>query len=777
MRTKAEIESQFGDRYILDQAQNLYLIGIGGAGMSALAFLALEQGLNVSGCDAAESTVLQNLRNRGIEVITPSSGEDPGLPKGVDAIVVSDAIDLQADPIVKQARINDIPIFRRSQLLGSLLRNHRLIAVTGTHGKTTTTALVAFGLEGAGLDPLAVEGATIPAWNGPLLIGKGKWAVAEACEAYDGIHDLNPEIILLTNLELDHQDFHGNYDALEASILRFVNKLGRDGILIFNAEDKGASKIAELAMCLKFGYRESDFVEDLCLFGSHNRSNAAGAKLALAKVLERECLPLDRLARGVETMSSFGGAERRLQEIYNGLITIIDDYAHTPTEIAASIYALRTKYSDKRIVVVYQPHLYSRTQGAEKLFAEALSLADCVVLTDIYPAREAPVPGVSSAVIEGQISTETYYVPSRHLLPRKVAALLNLGDVVVGMGAGSISQFPPQLVEEIQRFGIGIQRKPRFLGRPLKVVVIYGGDSSEREVSLHSGLAIRAALIRKGFCVDIIDLSESLLLHGTVESLTGSTRPDVVFLATHGVRAEDGALQGLMELLHLPYTGSGIQSSALAMDKSMAKKVLKLAGIQVPKDITLTSKDELSTASILKQIPLPLVIKPNAEGSTVGVSFIKVEDEIIAGLERAFAYGNEVLIEERIIGMEVSTPVLCGEALLPVEIAPATGIYDFSSKYTPGATEEIVPARLPKKELEMCQTIALKAHQCLRCEGATRTDMIVRNGEVIVLELNTLPGMTFTSLLPKSSEASGIPFDDLCVKIALDALDRYAQKV
>jgi D-alanine--D-alanine ligase len=342
------------------------------------------------------------------------------------------------------------------------------------------------------------------------------------------------------------------------------------------------------------------------------------------------------------------------------------------------------------------------------------------------------------------------------------------------MGAGNIASFAPELVERLKR-RTELGWFPKAGGdahTPLRVAVLHGGDSAEREVSLHSGNAVAAALTGLGHEVRLIDLTDSLLGRGTlpVSFAKGIERPDVAFLAVHGTHAEDGAIQGLLELLHIPYTGSGIQSSAIAMDKALTKQLLAAKGIRVPKGVLLESPDQPFG------IRPPLIVKPNSQGSTVGLSFVEEGEDVCEAVLRAFAYDDRVLVEEWIKGTEISTPVLNGEALLPVEIVPRGGRYDFESKYAPGATEEIMPARIGDDRVQEAQRIALEAHRALGCEGASRTDAIVRDGEIIVLEVNTLPGMTPTSLLPNSAAACGIPFAELCQRILEDALERDAAK-
>ena len=807
MRKREEIGEAFSHRDSLDGRTSFFLVGIGGAGMSALARMLKHRGFMVRGTDSTDSVETERLTSEGIEVHIGHSGE---YLSAEDALILTDAIDLSQSPEFSRGQELELPIVRRSQALGWLLKGKKVIAVTGTHGKTTTTGMLGLGLATAGIDPLVVVGANIAQFGGPVLEGDGDYAVVEACEAYDSFHDLDPFIVLLTNLELDHIDFHGNYENLRASVLRFVNKVPSDGCLVYCASDPGASELAAMASCRTVPYLGNDFGRllethpDILIAspkqkGSHNLLNAAGALVAAEQIGVTNKGVLGGIVK-------FGGAERRQQVLLgegtplsfdpeglkfpkNGVLhrhfVVIDDYAHHPTEVRESLTAIRDSFRNEvagkmakrgrgRLIVVFQPHLYSRTAALINEFAEALSVADEVVLTDIYPAREDPMPGVSSARIAEKIKKPVLYIPSRHLLPRQVAGLMKDGDVVVGMGAGNISEFGPALIHELDRiYDLGASGQSQnllFQYRPLKIVVLYGGESAEREVSLHTGLAVHAALVRLGYGSKLVDMTELLFKGADLSQFIGPDRPDLAFLAVHGTGAEDGALQGLLELLHIPYTGSGVQASAIAMDKALTKSILAQHGIRVPKGALLQEPEPP------QDIHPPLIVKPNAQGSTVGLTFVEKPNQLCPALLNAFQYDREVLVEEWITGIEISTPVLIDKPLLPVEIAPVAGRYDFESKYTPGATVEIVPARLSEELLAEAQQIALECHQLLRCAGATRTDMIVRGKEIFVLEVNTLPGMTGTSLLPNSAAGMGISFDELCRTLVEDALAKYAKK-
>jgi UDP-N-acetylmuramate--alanine ligase len=271
MRKKSEILEAFADRDQLACHDSFFLVGIGGAGMSALAKMLKDRGKRVRGTDSTASQVTAELIADGVEVHIGHRGEP--IEAG-DAIILTDAIDLGISPEVRRARELGCLLFRRSQLLGYLLSDRKVIAVTGTHGKTTTTGLTGSGLVSAGFDPLIVVGASIPEWGSPVREGEGEWAVVEACEAYDSFHDLDPAIVVLTNLEMDHSDFHGNYENLRESVLRFVNRASIG--LIYCESDEGAREIADLASVpCKRGYTAAGL--SLALPGEHNRLNAGGA--------------------------------------------------------------------------------------------------------------------------------------------------------------------------------------------------------------------------------------------------------------------------------------------------------------------------------------------------------------------------------------------------------------------------------------------------------------------------------------------------------------------
>ena len=308
----------------------------------------------------------------------------------------------------------------------------------------------------------------------------------------------------------------------------------------------------------------------------------------------------------------------------------------------------------------------------------------------------------------------------------------------------------------------------------LKVAVLMGGTSAEREVSLSTGRQILGALDAEKYTVPLDAASGQKFPcrcsaasaapcggpHGHDRFRKRRTRSRMC-LALHGRGGEDGTLQGLLDLLGIRYTGSGVLASALAMDKAMAKRVLKTVGIRVPEDITLRRGEAMQTEAL----PLPVIVKPNAQGSTIGMTIVREASEMEAALEAAFEYDDTVLVEQFVTGTEITVPILGNshlEVLPIVEIVPSGGFYDYKAKYTAGATDEIVPARISDDIAAEARRIAELCHQTLGCRGMSRTDMIVTaQSEIYTLEVNTIPGMTPTSLLPRSADAAGYSFSQL----------------
>ncbi|MBI5231171.1 MAG: D-alanine--D-alanine ligase [Coriobacteriales bacterium] len=303
-----------------------------------------------------------------------------------------------------------------------------------------------------------------------------------------------------------------------------------------------------------------------------------------------------------------------------------------------------------------------------------------------------------------------------------------------------------------------------------KVAVLKGGRSAEREVSLNTGAQVAEALRSDGFGVVEIDAGDA----DFIEQLR-QTGPDVVFIALHGRFGEDGTVQGLLELLDMKYVGSGVLASALAMDKAMSKHVFTQAGLPTPPYVHLRSGDEWDAEGISAELGAKTVVKPASEGSAIGVTIVHDPSELERGIEEAFRHDSSVLIEAFVPGVELTVGVLGTDdpfALPTLEVVPEHEFYDYDSKYVPGMSTHVIPARVTDAQNLECQRLALDAHHALGCRGVSRSDFIVAgDGSVWLLEVNTIPGMTSTSLLPDAARAAGIEFPALCRMLVEGALE------
>jgi D-alanine-D-alanine ligase len=293
-----------------------------------------------------------------------------------------------------------------------------------------------------------------------------------------------------------------------------------------------------------------------------------------------------------------------------------------------------------------------------------------------------------------------------------------------------------------------------------KIAVMMGGLSREREISLKTG----KALTEKGYTVAPIDVGEDI-----VEKLVRE-KIECAFLALHGRLGEDGTIQGMLELMRIPYTGSGVLASALAMHKIMSKKFFLCEKIPTP-PFEVFQRQEINRDHLKRvSLPLPVVVKPAREGSTIGISIVQKDEELDPALKTAGAYDEEILVEEFMKGREITVGILENIPLPVIEIVPKSGFYDYHSKYTKGETEYILPARIPREKYLYAQEISLKAFQGLGCSGVGRVDLMTDKDEnPFVIDVNTMPGMTETSLLPKAASYAGIPFEDLVERILLGA--------
>jgi D-alanine-D-alanine ligase len=305
-------------------------------------------------------------------------------------------------------------------------------------------------------------------------------------------------------------------------------------------------------------------------------------------------------------------------------------------------------------------------------------------------------------------------------------------------------------------------KEPPF--KKKKIGVMMGGLSREREISMRTGKAILKALTEKGYHAVPVDVGKDIaetLIKDPIE---------VAFIALHGRFGEDGTIQGMLELMRIPYTGSGVLASALALHKIMAKKFFFCEHLPTPTYEVFYRDDIEKNSPKTTSLPLPVVVKPAREGSTIGVSIVKRPEDLVPALKEAGQYDEEILVEEFMKGSEITVGILEDIPLPIIEIVPKSGFYDYHSKYTKGETEYIIPARIPREKYLYAQEVSLRAFQALGCSGCARVDLMTdEEGNPFVIDVNTMPGMTETSLLPKAAQYAGISFEDLVERILLGA--------
>lgn len=446
----------------------VHFIGIGGSGMSGIARILIGMGHKVTGSDLRDTDNVATLRDLGAEIFIGHDESHLGNP---DTVVVTSAL-WPTNPEYLLAKKKGIPVIHRSQALAYLTSKKQVIAVAGAHGKTTSTGMIITGLLQLGEDPSFVNGGVIEALNASSASGTGDLFVIEADESDGSFLHYDTSIALITNVDADHLDHYGSEAAFEAEFARFAQ--GASQFIVISSDDPGAVRVSRLIKdhrVIKFGqaddadvrlhavdasgpkvsfqlnYGGQNYSATLNIPGEHNAVNAAGAFAVLVG------LGFDP-QKSLEAIESFAGTQRRF-ELHGERrgVSVYDDFAHHPTEVAAAIKAARAVVGNGKIITVFQPHLYSRTRLMAKEFAEALAASDQVVVLDIYAAREDPEPGVTGALVSDAFKDQSkvHYVPEWNDVPAVSAKLASEGDFIMTMGCGDIYRMVPELLEALER--------------------------------------------------------------------------------------------------------------------------------------------------------------------------------------------------------------------------------------------------------------------------------------------------------------------------------------
>lgn len=449
----------------------VHFIGIAGAGMSALAELFARRGARVTGCDSNPDAARDDLARLGIEVW---AGHRTEHIEGARAVVFTSAMG-RDHPELAAARAAGIPVIRRAEALGAAVSSGDVVGIAGTHGKTTTTVMTTTALRAAGLEPTGIAGGRVAEWGGNMTFGSDRLFVVEADEYDRSFLALDPAVAVVTNVEADHLDIYADLDDIRATFSRYI---AHAPAIVLCADDVGANSLTlpATAEIIRYGLASPD----ARLIASNVRPDGGGSVFSVSydgkpatevrlrvpgvhNVRNALAALGSGIALGVEParmlpgLEAFSGVERRFQRIADVAgISIVDDYAHHPTEIAATIEAARGAFPGRRLVVAFQPHLYTRTRDFATEFGLALSAADAIFLTELYPAREQPIAGVSSDLVESAIRAAggaLAWRGERAALAEALSAAVRPGDVVLTVGAGDITHAARELWDRLAARG------------------------------------------------------------------------------------------------------------------------------------------------------------------------------------------------------------------------------------------------------------------------------------------------------------------------------------
>ena len=455
--------------------KHIHFVGVGGIGMSGIAEVLLNLGYTVSGSDLHDTAITRNLTRLGGII---HQGHQAEWIEGASVVVTSSAISAD-NPEVKRARENNIPVIMRAEMLAELMRLKKYgIAVAGSHGKTSTTSMIAWMLADAGLDPTIVVGGKVDALGGNAKLGQGEFLVAEADESDGSFLKLSPVLEVVTNIDLEHLDYYRDLDHIKENFLQFIDKVPFYGAAIICLDDPGVADIlpAIKKRTITYGltpqadlYGENVFwKEGRVHYTVRDRSGELGQIDVAPPGMHNVYNSLAVVAAGLEleltfpqiqkALRSFAGVQRRMQKKGEvGGITVVDDYGHHPTEIRATLAAIKKGWPEKRLVVLFQPHRYTRTKGLFREFQTCFHRADVLVMTEIYAASEEPIEGISgrsllAAVIQhGQ--RHTRYIERVDDMAAELLPMLQPGDLVLTLGAGNIVRVGEELLELLEPRG------------------------------------------------------------------------------------------------------------------------------------------------------------------------------------------------------------------------------------------------------------------------------------------------------------------------------------
>lgn len=790
--------------------EQFHFIGIGGIGMSGLARILLKKNISVSGSDISANYVTEGLSQNGAQVFLGHSPQN--IPTHSTVVYSSDI--KKENPEYQAAVDQNYKMMHRSELLAHLMEGYKTLAIAGTHGKTTTSALLAWVMKQGGLDPSFAVGGMIPQFQSNAGHGEGEYFVAEADESDGTFLKYQPFGAIVTNIDSDHINHYGSMDHLAKAFDQFLKSVKNPELLFWCGDDERLCQLNPRGVSYGYGkdckLRISGFVQKgwgisfnvdfkgqhfkdlkLSLIGKHNAFNGAAVfGLALSLGIPEASIR--------EAFRSFGGIMRRCEkkgEVQN--ILMLDDYAHHPTEIKTTLNGIRQALNGRRLIAVFQPHRYSRMKECFGLFKGVFEDADEIFVTEIFSAGESPISHVSSEEIIKEIESDGVkkcHPVLRKDLPHILADFACTHDVIVSLGAGDITKLSYELLNVLK------QKSPK----KLKVGILFGGRSSEHEVTFLSADHIcrcvsgdlydvqHFGITKQGKWISGLDSLQSLKEYAKnpapqnskidLEVFKELLEQDVCIPVFHGQYGEDGTIQGFFETLDKAYVGADHTSAAISMDKAFTKQLMQVHQIPTLPFIEMNQEEwkqnkEEFIRKIKANFDCPVFIKPVHLGSTVGIQKVEQFENLKDSIEKAFLFDYKLIIEKGLVNLrEIEFAVLGNERAMtfpPGEILADGRTYDFESKYGVNAMKADPKAKLPEEKIQEGMSLALQAYKAVGCTGMARVDFFLDHNEKFWLnEINPIPGFTPNSLYPKICEVNGINGKELMDRLIILALER-----
>lgn len=791
--------------------EKCHFIGIGGIGMSGLARILIGKNCSVTGSDVNSNYVTEDLVKTGAKIYL---GHEKQHIQPDSTVVYS--TDIKPDnPEFLAAMELKCPILHRSDLLAALMQNSKALAVAGTHGKTTTSALLASVLIEAGLDPSFAIGGVLPQLKTNAGHGKGDFFVAEADESDGTFLKYSPYGAIVTNIDNDHMNYFKTEEHLVSCFQTFIQSVKNPNLLFVCGDDVKLNQIASNGIRYGFhascdlkveGYRQDGWKSffdlyfkgsryariELNLVGKHNVLNATAIfGLCLSLGIKEEVIR--------SAFKKFLGVMRRAEkkgEVQG--VLLLDDYAHHPTEIETTLKGIRQAVEERKLIVVFQPHRFTRTKDCLGSFKRVFLEADELIITDIYAAGEQAIEGISHenllAEVRSEMNVPVSYIPRAHIA-NVLTASLRPHSVVVSMGAGDITKLSTEITEAIRQ-------------RPLKklhVGLVCGGRSGEHEVSIRSCRFVASSLNPDYYTVSIFGITKAgewrlgsdLLAFDVIPSSSdredGEIRPeiireiaacDVMFPVLHGPFGEDGTIQGFFEMMNKPYVGCDYRASAMTMDKAFTKQLAEYHNIPTAAYCMLTQAEwkaapEKVFSKVDETLKFPVFVKPVHLGSSIGVRKVNQRQELASAIDYAFNFDSKIIIENGIEGREIEFAVFGNDFIHvfpPGEICSQGQVYDYEFKYGVNSAETIVQAKLSENAIAEGIDLAKRAYGALGCQGLSRVDFFYdREGRFLLNEINPIPGCTEKSLYPKICAANGFHGPELMDRLIFLSLHKKRQ--